>query len=206
MSTEEENIQALSRAVMTEARSEAEQTLADAKRKVEVIRSESQNQVDGERAKIMENANKEAARIRSQAIAAAHLRARTLLLEQREKLLNDVFEKAVQRVADVQKDSNYKSIALALLKEALGHLGSDSALIQADSRTQELLTHETLGSIADEMGIKLDLGEPLEQGIGVIVQTVDGHRRYDNTLEIRLKRMQDSLRNSVNRLLMGESL
>ena len=40
MNNEEENIQALSRAVMTEARGEAEQTLTEARQKVDAIRSE----------------------------------------------------------------------------------------------------------------------------------------------------------------------
>jgi vacuolar-type H+-ATPase subunit E/Vma4 len=38
------------------------------------------------------------------------------------------------------------------------------------------------------------------------VETVDGRRQYDNTLEVRLGRMRNSLRSSVYRLLMGESL
>ena len=49
------------------------------------------------------------------------------------------------------------------------------------------------------------MGEPLKQGMGVVVQTPDGHRRYDNTLETRMTRLQDAMRNPVYRLLMGES-
>lgn len=205
MNTEEENIQALSRAVMTEARVEAEHSLAEARQKADAIRSESQTQAAAERARILAKANQEAARLRSQAIAAAQLKARTLQLEQRELLLNDVFEQAKQQIPAVQKNAEYKNISMALLKEALEHLGSDSALIQADSSTQELLG-PLLESISKETGVKLELGQPLTQDRGLIVQTPDGHRQYDNTLETRLKRMQDALRNPVYRLLMGESI
>jgi V/A-type H+-transporting ATPase subunit E len=205
MNTEEENIQALSRAVMTEARAEAEHSLAEARQKADAIRSESQTQAATERARIMANANQEAVRLRSQAIAAAQLKARTLQLEQRELLLIDVFEQALQQLPAVQKNAEYKNISMALLKEALEHLGSDSALIQADSCTQELLS-PVLESISKETGVKLELGQPLRQALGLIVQTPDGHRQYDNTLQTRLKRMQDALRNPVYRLLMGESI
>jgi V/A-type H+/Na+-transporting ATPase subunit E len=209
MSTEEESIQALSRAVMIEAQSETEHTLAEAREKADAIRSESQGQADADRARIMASANQEAARIRSQAVAAAQLKARTLQLEQRELLLNNVFEQAVQQIPTIQKSGTYKDVSMALLKEALAHLGSDSALIQADPGTLDLFTREVLDSISKEIGVKLELGEPfisIKQGTGLIVQTPDGHRQYDNTLETRLKRMQDALRNPVYRLLMGESL
>ena len=205
MSTEEESIQALSHAVMTEARAEAEHSLAEARQKADAIRSESQTRAAADRARILANANQEAARLRSQAVAAAQLKARTLQLEQRELLLNNVFEQAMQQIPAVQNNAEYKNISMALPKEALEHLGSDLALIQADSCTQELLS-PLLESISKETGIKLELGQPLKQATGLIVQTPDGHRQYDNTLETRLKRMQEALRNPVYRLLMGESI
>jgi V/A-type H+-transporting ATPase subunit E len=204
--TEEEGIQALSRAVMAEARAEAEHNLVEARQKAEAIRSESRAQAAAERSRIIAHADQESARLHSQAIASAQLKARTLLLEQREILLNAVFEQARQQIAGLGKSPEYKEIAVNLLKEALEHLGSDSALIRADSATQGYLTSAGLEPVAKETGIKLELGEPLNQGTGVIVHTPDGHRQFDNTLETRLNRMQDELRNPVHRLLMGESL
>jgi vacuolar-type H+-ATPase subunit E/Vma4 len=49
------------------------------------------------------------------------------------------------------------------------------------------------------------MGETLEQGTGVVVETLDGHRQLDNTLETRLKRMEEALRTPVYRILTGES-
>ena len=204
--TEEEGIQALSRAVMAEARAEAEHNLVEARQKAEAIRSESRAQAAAERSRIMAHADQESARLHSQAIASAQLKARTLLLEQREILLNAVFEQARQQIAGLEKSPEYKDIAVSLLKEALERLGSDSALIRADSTTQGYLTGAALEPVSKETGIKLELGEPLNQGTGVIVHTPDGHRQFDNTLETRLNRLQDELRNPVHRLLMGESL
>lgn len=205
MATEEENIQALSHAVMTEARSEAEQSIADARQKADEIQAKAREQAAAERAKILENAKKEATRLHSQTIASAHLKARTLQLDQREKILTDVFDRAKRQLTDVQKEGGYKDIVISLMKEALGRISSDSAVIQADERTRALLTPDTLKTVSQETGMRLELGETLKQGTGVVVQTVDGHRRYDNTLETRMSRLQDSLRNPVYQLLMGET-
>ena len=38
-----------------------------------------------------------------------------------------------------------------------------------------------------------------------MLETPDGHRRYDNTLETRLARMKDDLRTPIYHILMGDA-
>ncbi len=206
MSSEENNMEALAEAVLAEAHQDVEQVLAEANRKADEIRKDAEKQAGIERSAILERARQEAETIRTQALSAAHMKARTAQLEQREALIRNVFETSMSRLPDVLKDEAYKEVAIALLIEALNHLQSDSAAIRADEQTGKLLTKETLDMVAKQRGMKLEPGKPLETGIGMVVQTLDGHREYDNTLETRLKRMQDSLRSLVFRLLMGETV
>jgi V/A-type H+-transporting ATPase subunit E len=206
MRTVAESIKALSRAVQAEARTEADQVLADAKAKAEAIGQRAQEQAAAERAEILEHASADAERIRSQAIATAQLKARTLQLERREKLLDSVFAAAQQQVPTVQQWTDYGQIARRLLREALTLLGADAAQVRADEGTRAVLTDPVLAEISEELGVQLQFGAPLEQGTGVIVETTDGHRQVDNTLETRLSRLQDALRAPVYHLLMGESL
>ncbi len=70
----------------------------------------------------------------------------------------------------------------------------------------QLLNDEVIQKIANEFKIKITAGGPLERGTGVVVETADGHLNYDNTLETRLNRMQNSARSAVYHLLMGETL
>ena len=58
--------------------------------------------------------------------------------------------------------------------------------------------------ISKELKAELSIGSPLDQGIGVIVDASNGHLHYDNTLETRLTRLQNGLRSTVYRLLIGE--
>jgi len=196
----------LAQAVMSEARAEADQVLSDARAKADAIRQRAQEQATAEREQILERASQEADRIRRQVIAMAQIQARMLELEQREKLLDKVFEAARQQLPTVQQWSDYDQIAYQLLREALIRLEAGAALVRADETTQQLLTGSLLDRISKEQEIKLQVGKPLEQGTGVVVETEDRRRRYDNTLTVRLSRMQDALRSSVYRLLMGESL
>ncbi len=206
MRTVAESIKALSRAVQDEARTEADQVVADAKAKAEAIGQRAQEQAAAERAEILEHASADAERIRSQAIATAQLKARTLQLERREKLLDSVFAAARQQVPTVQQWTDYGQIARHLLQEALTLLGTDAAQVRADEGTRAVLTDPVLAEISKELGVQLQFGAPLEQGTGVIVETTDGHRQVDNTLETRLSRLQDALRAPVYHLLTGEPL
>jgi len=206
MKPTDENIKVLSNAVLRDARDDAEQVLEDARTKAEEIRRRAQEQADAEREKILEQANVDAERIRRQAISTTQLKARTMELEQREKLLKEVFETARQRLSSVQRGSDYEKTAQRLLREALVQLGASQAKIRADEVTQKTFSVDMLEKMSGELEIQMQLDEPLEKGICVVVETEDGHRQYDNTFETRLNRMQDNLRTPVYRILMGETL
>jgi len=206
MEPQRDSLQALSRAVLNDARTEAEQIVADARAKADALRRQAEEQAATEREAILRRAHQEAERLHSQAIASAQLRARTLLLERREKLLQQVFDQARQRLAGVPQWSDYDQIVRHLIVEAVKNLDAPAVLVRADAQSQVHLTPELLDDIARETGVQIEQGAPLESGTGVVVETPDGRRRYDNTLEARLNRWQDALRAPVYRLLMGESL
>jgi vacuolar-type H+-ATPase subunit E/Vma4 len=206
MKSTEESIQALTRAVLSEAHVEADRILADARAKADTTRQSAQEQASAVRTEILERASREAERTRQQAIATTQLKTRTMQLERREKLLDDTFEAARRQLPAVPQSADYDRIVRDLVREALTQLGADAARVRADQQTQTHLTDDVLADISNELGIKVQPGAPLKQGTGVIVETVDGRRQYDNTLEARLGRLRNSLRSSVYRLLMGESL
>jgi vacuolar-type H+-ATPase subunit E/Vma4 len=205
MNTDNENMQAISRAVLTQAQADAERIVADAKAKAKVIRQQAEKQAAAERKQVLETAQREADDTRKQAKAAAELKARMLVLERREKLLNAVFDAVRERLPSVQQREDYDDVVRGLVLEAVTHIGGDSVEIRADRQAQQLLTDVVLAALSQQAGTQVQLGEPLENAIGVVVQTRDGHRRHDNTLDARLSRDLDGLRPSVYRLLMGES-
>ncbi len=200
------NMDSLTQAVLGEARTEADQVIANARQKAEGIRKKAEEEAGAQRKEILERARQDAERLHRQAIATAHIQARTEQLDNREKLLEKVFIQAQQQLPAVQQWSDYDKIARHLLKEAIERLGAPVVLVQADPTTLQCLTKEVQDQIAKELHVEMHMKEPLKQSTGVIVETEDGRRRYDNTLETRLSRMQDALRNPVYHILMGESL
>jgi vacuolar-type H+-ATPase subunit E/Vma4 len=206
MKATDENIKVLSSAVLRDVRGDADQILADARTKADEIRRRAQEQAEAERAQILEQATVETDQIRGQVVATNQLKARTMQLEQREKLLEEVFNSVKQRLPSVLRGSDYEKIAQRLLREAITQLGGSTVIVRADPETLKSLSTRVLEDISKETGMQIRLGDPLEKGLGVVAETEDKRRQYDNTLETRLRRMQDTLRSSVYRILMGEAL
>lgn len=199
----EQDIELLARAIMAEAREEAERLHAEAREKAEEIRRRAQKEAEDERKTILARAKEEADRLRSQASATSQLKARSMQLEQREKLLNEVFEEARRQLSAVKNRSDFGAIATMLAREALTQLKATEAEVQADESTQKVLK---LDDLSKELNGKFVFGKKLEEGTGVIVSAVGGKLYYDNTLETRLIRLQGSLRASVYKVLMGEKV
>jgi len=203
MNTEEQDIELLARAIMVEAREGAERLHAEAKEKAEAIRKRAQEQAESERKSILARAREDAERLRSQSSATSQLKARSVQLEQREKVLNDVFEAVRKQLDAAGKGSNFAALANMLAREALSELKATEAEIRADAATQKALK---LNDLAREFGGTFSFGKPLEEGTGVVVSAAGGKLHYDNTLETRLSRLHASLRSSVYKVLMGEDV
>ena len=203
MNTEEQDIELLARAIMTEAREDAERLHAEAKEKAEAIRKRAQEQAEAERKAILARAREDAERLHSQSSATSQLKSRSAQLEQREKVLNDVFDEVRRQVEAARKRPDFAAIAALLARESLTQLKVTEAEIHADAVTQKALKLDELSS---ELGGKFTFGKPLEEGTGVVVSAAGGKLHYDNTLDTRLNRLRGSLRSSVYKVLMGDKV
>jgi vacuolar-type H+-ATPase subunit E/Vma4 len=204
MNTQVADIEMLERAILTEARDEAEQIKAEARTKAEAIRKRAQEQVEAERKAILDRARGDAERLRGQSIATAQLKARSQQLSHREQLLDRVFQAVRERLAEVQKRPDYDEIASRLLREALVQLRVNKAEVRADKTTDHVLKKGALRDLSKELNGQFTSGDELEEGTGLIVDAADGKLHYDNTLETRLQRMEGTLRAAVYKMLMGE--
>jgi V/A-type H+/Na+-transporting ATPase subunit E len=204
MKTEVADVEMLERAILTEARDEAEQMKAEAKDKADAILRRAEEQAESERKAILERAKQDAERLRGQAVATSQLKARSVQLSSREQLLDGVFRAVKQKLPEIQKRSDYDAITAMLLREALTQLRVTKAQIRADESTQKSLKKGALNEISKELSGEFTLGDILEEGMGVVVDAADGKIHYDNTLETRLNRLQSTLRSSVYQLLTGE--
>ena len=205
MSPEQNGIQALTSAIQEEAAEEVNRILADARTEARSLRRQAQAQAEAEREAILQRARREVEAFHEHTVAAAQLEAQKLKLQRREQLLERAFTEARQQLVSAPQWPEYEKIARDLLREAVERLGADELVVRADEETRRALGDKVLADMEKELGVHLRIGEPLVQSSGIVVETVDGHRRYDNTLETRLARMRGHLRTPIYHLLMGET-
>jgi vacuolar-type H+-ATPase subunit E/Vma4 len=204
MRTETQDIDMLARAILAEARDEAEQVKAEAQQKAEAIRKRAREQAEQERKAILDRAREDAERLRGQGVATAQLKARSVQLTNREQLLDRVFKTVRERLPELQKRPDYQEIAAQLLREALVQLRVNKAQVRADKATQSILEKKALNELSKELNGQFTSAGVLEEGTGIIVDAADGKLNYDNTLETRLQRLEGTLRAAVYKMLIGE--
>ena len=205
MSPEQNGIQALTSAIQEEATEEANRILADARTEARSLREQARAQAEAEREAILQRARREAEAFHEHTVAAAQLEAQKLKLRRREQLLERAFAEARRQLVSAPQWPEYGKIARDLLREAVERLDAEELVLRADEETRRVLSEQGLANLEKELGVHLRVGEPITQSSGIVVETVDGHRRYDNTLETRLARMRGHLRTPIYRLLMGET-
>ena len=137
MKSEAEDIEMLARAIMVEAREEADHLQTEAKEKAAAILKRAQEEAESERNAILDRAKQDADRLRSQASATAQLKARSTQLEQREKLLDSVFTEVKKQLDAVKNRPDYNAIVAMLAREALTQLRVTEAEVRADESTQK---------------------------------------------------------------------
>jgi len=205
MSEQYGDLRSLETVITTEARQDAAKITAETESHIESIKRQAHEQSEEQRSAILALARDKAKTLQSQAVTSAQLEAQTLKLERREALLSRVMSEARRGLTGVTEWPDYVNVVCELIREGTEALGADSLVIEADETTRRMLDGQVLTDLEQELAVQLELGEPLERGTGVVIVTADGHRRYDNTLETRLNRMQAALRTPVYHILMGDT-
>ena len=198
------NIQNLSRTVLRSAEQEAQKVLSEAEEKANQIRHIAQQEREDAYHQVIAKALKEADFIRNKNRATVEAEVQMNWLVKREELINHVFEESLASLHKIVDQDDYKTIVEELVVEAIFQLNDETVVIRLDEKANQLLDDANLKKIAGEHHVTLERGDILPEKFGVIAETVDGHRQFDNSLQARLGRLKGKLRMPVYQILMGE--
>ncbi len=201
----QEKIQVLESTIMEIAQQEAQAILDEARAKAASLRTQAEDKAAAKSVYILEEARQVAEKLIDQATAKAQLEAQMLKLQRREQALVRAFAKARLQLTTIPERPDYADIVRRLISEAATYMGDETFVVQADAATDRVLDQALLEDLAHQLNVHLERGPQLEEGIGIVLTTPDGHRRYDNTLETRLARIQDDVRTAVFHILAGDA-
>lgn len=185
-----EDAQRKSEEIIEQAESEAREKLDVSKRKGEASRD-----------RILAEAEKTAEQTKKKITAESKIKARTILLESKEKLIQEAFAKAKEKLESLPNQKSYTETLAKLTVDTCIQLGGAELEIFV-RKEDEKIVKAALNNI--EKGVKTATGEAVKLilssadiGPGVIVQRADGKVGIDSTFKTRLELLRPGLRLKV---------
>jgi V/A-type H+-transporting ATPase subunit E len=186
----------INQAVLDKVRVEAQNIIEEAEEKareeIEKAKKQREARLEGERGKMLGEAEQEAARI----LAQSSIKARQQLLSAKAETIAKIIDGARKELSQISSDESH---LLNLIREAMDGLGVDKGRIYVSPK--DVSTVKKLLKADKELSGKiLEVRESDFLG-GVIAEDVEGKLRIDNTYETRLETLLPKLLPEISKEL-----
>lgn len=199
--------------IIAEIQKSAERQIADiraqAEEKTGAIMEEARAQAAGQEQSILARGEQEARRESQRILAEARIQARRETVRAQESVVQESFAQARERLARIATggadgDISYAAVLERLIAESIISAGTAELEVLVNPRDRSVVTPALLEKIAGQTGSELGCtvtlrvaDEPLQCSGGVVVRSVDGNLRVENTFESRLARFREDIRTRV---------
>lgn len=167
-------------------------SLKEAFESSESILSNSSTVLEQEYDKILLEGKKEAEKLEKQIIGNADLDSRNKQLLLIEESIEKVFQKAIKKIKDTERNKDYTKLISSLLNEAISTIGTSDVIIQTSSKDKPVV--ESLLSKFPRATLS---SESIDCLGGIRVQSKDGTMTFDNTIDARLERLKPLIRKDI---------
>ena len=152
---------------------------------------------------IIEASNKQAENLKRQIIGSSTLSARNKELVIIESAIDEIFNKAKEKLAKSNNEKNYEKLLNNLIADSAGKLGSE-IIIQCN-KTDLKLVKKIASDISTDKKMKIAVSDEVIDIIGGIKATsLDGTMTLDNTLDSSIESLKPLIRKEIVQLLRGE--
>lgn len=179
--------------MIAKADAEAKSLLENAEKEAQRIKAETDRQILNIVASVLRG-------VRDRIIGGVELESRKQLMMTREEILQQIYSDAEKKLKDITTDKKaYHEILVKLVIEAVQAIGGEEfTVLTNDSDLSDLKKiHKKLeADVQKATGLKVTLTleeTPIATIGGVVVKTKDGTKIYHNTFEGRVKKAQAKL-------------
>ena len=163
----------------------------------------SKSNLQAEYDNIIEASNKQAENLKRQIIGSSTLSARNKELVIIESAIDEIFNKAKEKLAKSNNEKNYEKLLNNLIADSAGKLGSE-IIIQCN-KTDLKLVKKIASDISTEKKMKITVSDEVLDIIGGIKATsLDRTMTLDNTLDSSIESLKPLIRKEIVQLLRGE--
>jgi V/A-type H+/Na+-transporting ATPase subunit E len=179
--------------------SEIDSALQKSLKNLESSKSSLQTEYDN----IIESSKKQAENLKRQIIGSSTLNARNKELVIIESAIDEIFNKAREKLAESNSQKNYEKLLASMIKDTAAKLGSD-VVIQCN-KTDLKLVKKISSEESTNKKVKITVSDEVIDVIGGIKATsVDGTMTLDNTLDSSIEGLKPLIRKDIVQLLRGE--
>lgn len=180
--------------------SEIDSALQKSLKNLESSKSSLQTEYDS----IIESSKKQAENLKRQIIGSSTLNARNKELVIIESAIDEIFNKAREKLAESNSQKNYEKLLTRMIEDTAAMLGSE--LIIQCNKTDLKLAKKLSSEISTEKKMKITVSDEVIDIIGGIKATsVDGTMTFDNTLDSSIESLKPLIRKDIVHLLRGEN-
>jgi V/A-type H+/Na+-transporting ATPase subunit E len=152
---------------------------------------------------IIAASKKQAENLKRQIIGSSTLSARNKELVIIESAIDEIFNKAKEKLAKSNNEKNYEKLLNNLITDSAGNLGSE-IIIQCNKTDLELVK-KIASDISTNKKMKITVSDEVIDIIGGIKATsLDGTMTLDNTLDSSIESLKPLIRKEIVQLLRGE--
>ncbi|MGD6852604.1 MAG: V-type ATP synthase subunit E [Candidatus Bathyarchaeia archaeon] len=138
--------------------------------------------------------------------SVAEVEVRNRLLQTKEDLVDEAFERALEKLKNFAQSSEYNDFLLNLIEATAKKMGQKNLVVQVNAKDKGWLTQDMLKKTSKKIKSELQLSEETEDCIGGCkIQSGDGKIIYDATLDNRLEELKPQLRVQIAKQLFGET-
>ncbi|TLX88198.1 MAG: V-type ATP synthase subunit E [Thaumarchaeota archaeon] len=153
---------------------------------------------------IIQSSKKQGENLKRQIIGSSTLNARNKELLIIESAIDEIFNKAREKLAERNSQKNYEKLLTRIIEDTAAKLGFE-IIIQCN-KTDLKLVKKLSSEISTEKKMKITVSDELIDIIGGIKATsVDGTMTLDNTLDSSIESLKPLIRKDIVHLLRGEN-
>ncbi|HXW11769.1 MAG TPA: V-type ATP synthase subunit E [Nitrososphaeraceae archaeon] len=147
---------------------------------------------------------KQAENLKRQIIGSSTLNARNKELVIIESTIDDIFEKAKEKLAKSNNEKNYEKLLTRMIQDSSTKLGSE-IVIQCNKTDLNLVKKLVSQEVSNKKS-KITVSDEVVDIIGGIkAASVDGTMSLDNTLDSNIESLKPLIRKEIVQLLRGDN-
>jgi vacuolar-type H+-ATPase subunit E/Vma4 len=189
--------------MVAKADAEAKALIDNAEKESQRLKSETDRQILNIVASVLRG-------VRDRIIGGVELDSRKQLMIAREETLQQIYEDAEKKLKELTADKEYHNILMKLIAEAVTAIGGEEFIISANDvdladlkKNHKKLESDIQKAVGAKVTLKLD-DSPIPAIGGVVLKNTEGTKVYHNTLEGRIGRARAKLNIQLTKILEAE--